>query len=63
MPLSGQTVLGTCCGFLKNLTFKESGWTNVFTGVNQQLMRRVHRTGDLDLELKTSGSFYLDLLC
>lgn len=37
MQLSGQAVSGTCSGFLKKEKFKEGRWTDVFTGVSEQL--------------------------
>lgn len=40
MQLSGQAVSGTCSGFLKKEKFKEGRWTDVFTGVSEQLVRR-----------------------
>lgn len=46
--------------FLKKKKFKEGRWTNVFTGVSEQLVYRGHQAGDLELE--TSGSVYLDFL-
>lgn len=61
MQLSGQAVSGTCSGFLKKEKFKEGRWTDVFTGVSEQLVYRGHRAGDLDLELEMSGSVCLDL--
>lgn len=60
MQFSGQAVSGTCSGFLKKEKFKEGRWTDVFTGVSEQLVHRGHRAGDLELELEMSGSFCLD---
>lgn len=61
MQLSGQAVSGTCSSFLKKEKFKEGRWTDVFTGVSEQLVHRGHQARDLDLELETSVSIWIFL--
>lgn len=61
MQLSGQAVSGTCGSFLKKEKFKEGRWTDVFTGVSEQLVHRGHQARGLDLELETPGSVWIVL--